>query len=185
MSEIFYEFLAPFNVWFVTDTWAAFNSGKATLIPTESWVNDDCITSVYAKGDLDDYCNLAILIFAKIVNILSAAQELKGGARAASLNASLCSLWEEMQEWRQFRPREVYPLLRDTDPSKPFPEVLYSQSSPSKPQFYSWPFASNLDILDCGNTFYHAGCMLLLQDGLVKYGSNFEYSSTMGEDIVC
>lgn len=121
-----------FNNCIILDIWAAFNSGKATLIPTESWVDDDCIHSVYAKGDLDDYCNLAILIFAKIVNLLSTTRGLKGRARATSLKSSLYSLWEEMQDWRLQRPREAYPLLRDTEPSKPFPEVLYSRSSPSE-----------------------------------------------------
>lgn len=134
------------------------------------------------NGDLDDYCNFAILIFAQIVNLLSGARELKGGARFASLKDSVCALWDEMQKWHLLRPREVYPLLRDTDPSKVFPDVIYNRSSPSEPPSYQWPFIS--DILDCGHTFYHAGCMLLLQNGLVTQEASFEYSPAEG-NVVC
>ncbi|KAH2132806.1 hypothetical protein KXV68_000439, partial [Aspergillus fumigatus] len=49
-----------------TDVWAAFISGKTTLIPTDFWLDDMSVESIAAGGDVDDYCNLAILIFAKI-----------------------------------------------------------------------------------------------------------------------
>ncbi|KAI9040287.1 uncharacterized protein KD926_008377 [Aspergillus affinis] len=103
------------------DVWAAFNSGKATLIPTESWVDNMCIDYVLANGDLDDYCNLAILIFAKIVNILSTPQQYKREVRAAKLRASICTLWDEMQEWYQLRPSETGLVTRG-------PENLYTSS---------------------------------------------------------
>ncbi|KAJ5274134.1 hypothetical protein N7497_012456 [Penicillium chrysogenum] len=135
------------------DVWAAFISGKATLIPTESWVDDMSIGSVLAKGDLDDYCNLAHLIFAKIVNVLATFQNYGRTTRAAMLEAPLCGLWDAMQEWYRLRPADVCPVLRDFPPSRVFPDVLHARSSPN-----------------CGNTFYHAGCMLLLQTGLVTQG---------------
>ncbi|KAJ9491396.1 hypothetical protein VN97_g1851 [Penicillium thymicola] len=146
------------------DVWAAFNSGKATLIPTESWVDNMCIDYVLANGDLDDYCNLANLIFAKIVNILSTSQQSRKEMRTAGLQVSICTLWDEMQKWYQLRPSEVCPLLRDFAPTKVFPEALYIRSAPN-----------------CGNTFYHSGCMLLLQTGLVTQGPENPHTSSQEE----
>ncbi|KAJ5770926.1 uncharacterized protein N7511_002977 [Penicillium nucicola] len=89
------------------DVWAAFNSGKETLIPTNSWVDNMCIDYVLANGDLDDYCNLAHLIFAKIVNILSNSQQSRRKMREAEFKLSICTLWDEMQKWYQLRPSET------------------------------------------------------------------------------
>jgi hypothetical protein len=123
------------SLWLIAiakDVWAAFISGKATLIPTESWVDDMSIGSVLAKGDLDDYCNLAHLIFAKIVNVLATFQNYGRTTRAAMLEAPLCGLWDAMQEWYRLRPADVCPVLRDFPPSRVFPDVLHARSSPSK-----------------------------------------------------
>lgn len=166
----------------ILDVWAAFNSGKATLIPTDSWVDNVSISSVSANGDLDDYCNLAILIFAEIVNLLSGAREAEGGTTNTSFEDSVRSLWKDMQTWYLLRPREVRPLLRHTEPSKIFPEVVYTRYSPSKPLFHQWSVTS--DLIDCGHTFYHAGCMLLLQHHLVMQDPSFESMSAEG-NIVC
>ncbi|KAL2816078.1 fungal-specific transcription factor domain-containing protein [Aspergillus granulosus] len=129
------------------DVWAAFVSGKTTLIPTNFWLDNMSITSVAGQGDVDDYCNLANLIFAEIVNLLaSVAQE---DAQDTTSTASISVLWEKLQDWRRLRPPEVKPLLRNPPTSmRPFPDILYSRSSTI-----------------CGNTFYHAGCILLLQTG--------------------
>ncbi|RKK65771.1 hypothetical protein BFJ69_g15997, partial [Fusarium oxysporum] len=53
------------------DVWAAFFLNQTTLIPTDSWVDEESLVLVAEKGDTDDYCNLAILIFAKIINVLN------------------------------------------------------------------------------------------------------------------
>ncbi|KAI9929559.1 hypothetical protein ASPWEDRAFT_172784 [Aspergillus wentii DTO 134E9] len=122
------------------DVWAAFTSGKTTLIPTDFWVDDQSIGSASARGNIDDYCNLAILIFAEIVNVLATHQG----------TSARLKLWEQLQEWRRLRPKEAYPLLTSsTTLSTPFPSVVYTTSSAI-----------------CGNTFYHTGCILLLQTGI-------------------
>lgn len=53
--------------------WAAFILNQTTLIPTDSWVEEDSLAVVAARGNTDDYCNFAILIFARIINLLNAS----------------------------------------------------------------------------------------------------------------
>ncbi|KAL4767131.1 hypothetical protein BDW60DRAFT_220799 [Aspergillus nidulans var. acristatus] len=113
-------------------------------------IEDMSIASVAAKGDVDDYCNLANLIFAEIVNLLAEHGPQEGG-HVTTHTASISLLWEKMQDWRSLRPSEVKPLLRNSTTQRSvFPKLLYSRSSSI-----------------CGNTFYHAGSILLLQTGAV------------------
>ncbi|KAJ1711921.1 hypothetical protein NYO67_5952 [Aspergillus flavus] len=132
------------------DVWAAFISGKTTLIPTDFWLDDTSIESLATKRDVDDYCNLAIFIFAQIVNML-AAPGFGTNKAGSTLAVSVSRLWGELQKWYRLRPQEVCPLLRDSCiPPSVFPAVIYTSASAI-----------------CGNTFYHTGCMLLLQTGLI------------------
>ncbi|CAI4220213.1 unnamed protein product [Parascedosporium putredinis] len=132
------------------DIWAAYITNQTTLIPSELWVHDDCASSVAASGDLDDYCNLAIVAFSKIVNLLSQdehSQRLSLSHFAFQVETS----WNELQAWRLFRPREAMPLWRtEESEGSPFPAVIYAQASSI-----------------CGNTFYHSGSILLLQTGVL------------------
>ncbi|KZL72219.1 alkaline phosphatase family protein, partial [Colletotrichum tofieldiae] len=140
------------------DIWAAFTIGQMTLIPTECWVEHDSIPSVLDIGDVDDYCNLAILIFAKIVNsLVSNPVSPKSQPRILTER-----LWKDLSQWWKFRPREVCPLMRAdaTGTNSPFPVTIFSRSSSI-----------------CGNTFYHAGSILLLETGLVK-------ADLMGQDTL-
>ncbi|KAL3459148.1 hypothetical protein BJX64DRAFT_207545 [Aspergillus heterothallicus] len=136
------------------DTWAAFVSRKTTLIPTNFWMDDILIPSVASSGNVDDYCNLANLIFAELVNLLNSyplQEDRHGGTKAASI----LLLWEKLREWRRLRLREVQPLLRNSSAlSGVYPEVLYSRSSSI-----------------CGNTFYHAGSLLILQTSIYLPGA--------------
>ncbi|PWY96194.1 hypothetical protein BO94DRAFT_2233 [Aspergillus sclerotioniger CBS 115572] len=129
------------------DVWAAFISGNSTLIPTDFWIDNMSFESVAAKGNVDDYCNMANVIFAKIVNLLAAGYHEK---RYYTALATVSNLWSELQAWCRLRPKDVCPLLRDHSPGQVSPTVLYSRSSSI-----------------CGNTFYHAGCILLLQTGIL------------------
>ncbi|KAF9889264.1 hypothetical protein FE257_007577 [Aspergillus nanangensis] len=132
------------------DIWAAFTSGKTTLIPTDFWLDDTCVKSLAMRGDVDDYCNLAILIFARVVNLL-ATPGLDAESVKPALRASYLVLWDELQTWYRLRPEDVCPLLRDDfSQSRVFPNIVYTRSSSI-----------------CGNTFYHTGSILLLQMGLV------------------
>ncbi|KAF4443600.1 alkaline phosphatase family [Fusarium acutatum] len=132
------------------DVWAAFLMDQTTLIPTDSWVDQDSLFLVAEKGDPDDYCNLAILIFAKIINVLN-SQDSAGVPSITGPRDKVHALWEELQRWRCWRPQNVKPLLRDdSSDNSPFPTIVFALYSSI-----------------CGNTFYHAGSILLLQSGLV------------------
>jgi hypothetical protein len=54
---------------FLSDVWAAFLLEEETLIPTGDWVDDSDVRSIAATGTLDAYCNIANLIFAKMINL--------------------------------------------------------------------------------------------------------------------
>ncbi|CVK92166.1 uncharacterized protein FPRN_09784 [Fusarium proliferatum] len=132
------------------DVWAAFLMNQTTLIPTDSWVDQDSLFFVSEKGDPDDYCNLAILIFARIINVLN-DEDSVGVASTNGHRAKVQALWEELQRWRCWRPQNVKPLLRVGKSDKgPFPTIVFA-----------------LCASVCGNTFYHAGSILLLQSELV------------------
>lgn len=116
---------------FAIDVWAAFISCKRLLIPTDSWVDNSSISWVAANGTLDDYCNLAILVFARIVNLLADAQLCHRDSDSVYYS-SVKNLWDELQEWWRLRPKEVCPLLRETPMgTNPFPAVIFSRSSSS------------------------------------------------------
>ncbi|GKZ25739.1 hypothetical protein AbraCBS73388_001548 [Aspergillus brasiliensis] len=93
-----YEMMASY-------VWAAFISGKRLLIPTDSWVDNSSIPWVAANGTLDDYCNLAILVFARIVNFLADARLCHRDSDPAYYS-SVGKLWDELQEWWRLRPNE-------------------------------------------------------------------------------
>jgi hypothetical protein len=131
------------------DVWAAFALEEETLIPTDDWVDDSNTQSTAATGTIDAYCNLAILIFARITNLVATSRNRQGHLfnKPSQVNA----LWRELQAWRNHRPRQVLSLLRtEADQGSPFPTILYASSSSI-----------------CGNTFYHAGSVLLLRTGHV------------------
>ncbi|PYH77471.1 hypothetical protein BO82DRAFT_319710 [Aspergillus uvarum CBS 121591] len=130
------------------DVWAAFVTRKTTLIPAHFWMNDISLESLGAKGKVDDYCNMANLIFAKIINLLASSFDRNN----VELGGSVAALWDEMQGWYRLRPPDVYPLLRQ-DPSlgSVFPKILHARTSAI-----------------CGNTYYHTGSILLLQTGAVQ-----------------
>lgn len=87
---------------------------------------------VAAEGDTDDYCNFAILSFAKITNLLNHQVEKSFDEEAGAKHAIQVS-WDELQEWRRWRPQQVKPLLRVESLDKhPFPTVIYARSSSSR-----------------------------------------------------
>jgi hypothetical protein len=115
-----------------SDVWAAFILNQTTLIPTDSWVDEDSLVSVAAKGNTDDYCNLAILIFARIINVLNEEHDV-GRTSQTELREKAQTSWEELQRWRHLRPRSVKPLLRvDKSEKKPFPTIVLALSASSK-----------------------------------------------------
>lgn len=164
------------------DVWAAFISGKTTLIPTDFWLDDMSIESLAAKGNVDDYCNLAILIFAWIVNLRAISSKEK---ESRSISAAVSNLWDEFQKWYRLRPEEVCPLLKNSSsPSRVFPTIVYTRSSSSK-LLVSLnmlnSFSSQMTIV-CGNTFYHAGSILLLQTGMLPQSRSSASDSVVSID---
>lgn len=117
------------------DIWAAFIVGEKTLMPTESWVDEDLVENVASKGQLDAYCNLAILIFAKIINFLADYQQRAGASTSDA--ETINSLWEELQTWRTHRLKESLPLFRGgKSKQSPFATIIFTQPSSSKPSQY-------------------------------------------------
>lgn len=115
----------------VPDIWAAFIVGEKTLMPTEFWVDDHLVERVAAKGQPDTYCNLATLIFAKIINFLADYQQ-RSGAPAGGAEA-INSLWAELQAWRDHRLGESLPLFRGgRSKQSPFATIIFTQPSSSK-----------------------------------------------------
>lgn len=95
-------------------------------------MDDSSITSLASKGNIDDYCNLVIFLFAQIINLLASLSSTQPESHH-SVRASIERLWNELQDWLQFRPEAVRPLLRQSAiGDKPFPIVLFSQSSSGK-----------------------------------------------------
>jgi hypothetical protein len=118
-------------------------------MPDGDWVDDSNVRSVAATGAIDAYCNLATLIVAKIINCI--ATNKKRQETLSDTPSKINTLWDELQDWRSHRPREVLSLIRtEADQGNPFPTVLYPSSSSI-----------------CGNTFYHTGSILLLRTGYV------------------
>ncbi|RSM09890.1 hypothetical protein CEP52_003887 [Fusarium oligoseptatum] len=115
------------------DVWAAFILNQTTLIPTDSWVEEDSLAVVAARGNTDDYCNFAILIFARIINLLNASN----GSSSTEMRQKAQASWKELQQWRRWRQQSVKPLMRvDGETKGPFPMIVFAL------------FASI-----CGNTF--------------------------------
>ncbi|RTE69957.1 hypothetical protein BHE90_015658, partial [Fusarium euwallaceae] len=81
------------------DVWAAFILNQTTLIPTDSWVEEDSLAVVAARGNTDDYCNFAILIFARIINLLNASN----GSSSTEMRQKAQASWKELQQWRRWR----------------------------------------------------------------------------------
>lgn len=88
------------------------------------------VESLAAKGNVDDYCNLAILIFAQIVNLRAISSRER---ESQFTSTAVSNLWDEFQKRYRLRPEEVRPLFRDfSSPSRVFPTVLYTRSSSSE-----------------------------------------------------
>lgn len=137
---------------------------------TEFWMEDDSVESVAAAGQLDAYCNLAILIFAKIINFLADCQQPDRISTTEVETINL--LWTELQAWRDHRPKEALPLFRSgKSKHQPFETIIFTHSSSSKSGheiFQTEQWFSKL--LVCGNTFYHTGSILLLRTGQLHPG---------------
>ncbi|EON66284.1 hypothetical protein W97_05677 [Coniosporium apollinis CBS 100218] len=135
------------------DLWAAFLLEKRTLIPTNCWVSDESLERAAAIDCPDDYCNLSILLFARVVNCLSRDDS---ESTTSESRREAQQLWARFQEWWKFRPKRVRALYR-TGPtnSNPFPTIVFTYTSSI-----------------CGNTFYHAGSLLLLEKLCIDPGSD-------------
>ncbi|KAH6683525.1 putative Zn(II)2Cys6 transcription factor [Plectosphaerella plurivora] len=134
------------------DVWAAFSLDQTTLIPTASWIDNDSVELVAASGDLDDYCNLTTLMFARTINLLNETNsDPNPHDGSIYFPDKVRASWADLQLWRRCRLQEAHPILdAEASGSNPFPTIVFTSSSSV-----------------CGNTFYHSACLLLLQTGLV------------------
>ncbi|KJK65498.1 specific transcription factor domain protein [Aspergillus parasiticus SU-1] len=103
------------------DVWAAFISGKTTLIPTDFWLDDTSIESLATERDVDDYCNLAIFIFAQVVNIANWVNQLQplyiAGAVFANKSSSLSACPDSSDDQVRFSPSSIFSIIRQNIPS--------------------------------------------------------------------
>jgi hypothetical protein len=98
---------------------AAFVLKEQTLVPTDDWIDDCNAWSIAATLNTDAYCNLATLIFAKITNMIAKYHN--------NCQSDVQELWSELQDWRQYRPTQVLPLIRtEAHQRSPFPIVVHT-----------------------------------------------------------
>ncbi|KIW68534.1 hypothetical protein PV04_04473 [Phialophora macrospora] len=129
------------------DLWAAFILHKRTLIPTHCWVDNESFQAAASLACPDDYCNLSILTFARLVNSL-AVEESDTLDTSSELIHDAQTLWKAFQTWWELRPTRVKPLFNvPSGTANAFPRIIFIDPS------------SN-----CGHTFFHAGCILLLTE---------------------
>jgi hypothetical protein len=107
-------------------------------------------------------------MFARIVNLLNGTRESETNTDPLLHSDKVRDSWAGLQLWRRCRLQEAHPIL-DTEASgsNPFPTIVYTRSSSSllSRAITSDPTLTYLTV--CGNTFYHAACILLLQTGLI------------------
>ncbi len=113
--------------------WAAFLLEKKTLLPTSYWVDDENLPDIAARQNLDDFCNLSILTFGRLVNILAKGEDRTSTAEP---NHHPQKLWEDFQSWWENRPKRARPLFR-TPPtrSNPFATIVFID--PSSSEYFS------------------------------------------------
>lgn len=102
------------------------------------------------------------------MNLLNGTRESELNTDPVLYSDKVKDSWAGLQLWRRCRLQEAHPIL-DTEASgsNPFPTIVYTRSSSSllpRPIIFG-PYLTDLTV--CGNTFYHAACILLLQTGLI------------------
>lgn len=106
--------------------------GQKTLIPTESWVVDESLEAAAARGNIDDYCNLAILMFARLIGVINTSQN-DGSHSESHFPGNIDGAWMRLQRWWRLRPMGAKPLIwSEATASNPFPTIVFTHSSASK-----------------------------------------------------
>lgn len=127
-----------------SDIWASFVSGMETLIPTPQWVHDDSLEVAASIEIPDDYCNLAIVAFARTINCVS---KIRQNVAAAQAYDEMKRLSGYLRRWWDLRPKRVHHLMRSPKSAEnTFPRTIFTS-----------PTAV------CGNIFYHCSAILLLR----------------------
>lgn len=109
-----------------TDIWASFLTSQASLIPSDQWID-----STYASDEsvplVDRYANMAIVLFANVVNYYSTSAAV---SEKATRSAEV--LWGELQEWYSKRPRVARPMISaPAGEATVFPVVVFGTPSAS------------------------------------------------------
>lgn len=114
------------------DIWAAFLMNQATLIPTESWVVEESLEAATTRDNIDDYCNLAILMFARLINLINTFPN-DGSHSEVSFPDHINQTWARFEEWWRLRPEGARPVIcREAMGTNTFPTIVFTQSSASK-----------------------------------------------------
>lgn len=92
---------------------------------------DDSLELAGVKENIDDYCNLAILLVSRIINLLNTTRR-PPVAPESGFSYLVNKARTELQQWRRLRPRRARALLRhEPTNGDPFPAVVYTQNSSS------------------------------------------------------
>ncbi|XP_014557569.1 hypothetical protein COCVIDRAFT_15125 [Bipolaris victoriae FI3] len=134
-------------------------SSSKTLIPVERWVLgmslDADVHLFRAKKGYNTHACEVVYLFAQILDLLSFHPNLARRAgvsldtseiRDEAYMARWMRLWNHVSAWHATRPAEMLPITSLTNPTWPFPKILYSN-----------PAAIS------GNQLYHTACLLMLK----------------------
>jgi hypothetical protein len=113
------------------DLWAAFILQKKTLIPTQCWVDNESFQAAANLACPDDYCNLSILTFARLVNSLAVEESDTLDTSSEPIHDAQI-LWKALQTWWELRPTRVKPLFEvPPGPTNAFPKIIFIDPSSS------------------------------------------------------
>ncbi|CZR66681.1 uncharacterized protein PAC_16582 [Phialocephala subalpina] len=126
------------------DIWMAYSTKGKTFLPPDVWFGD---TPDWNFTPLQDsYSNRAIRIFARIVDLLSEVRD------SSQDPGRVRTFWSTLQTWNLERPEALKPIVEvDLPGNAPISTIIFSNASAV-----------------CGNVFFHAGCILLLETGYVE-----------------
>ncbi|EEA23489.1 hypothetical protein TMatcc_002361 [Talaromyces marneffei ATCC 18224] len=126
---------------------------QGTLLQPSKWLpantREEDVTRMFRDAKSPDmYANYAVYLCAKACEIVSLRTKFlelgeDNGCTGEIYHQRWLKLWEELQNWLAYRPRELLPV--QTVNSKPFPHIL----------FVHWAAISS-------NQLYHTACVLML-----------------------
>lgn len=130
------------------------------MLPIDLWL----LTPQGLKTDIppqDSYSHEAVQSLALIINELANGPSL-------SRSGLLSKFWKDCQTWVVEAPQCVRPVVEvEACGESVFPTILFSNPSAGEQERHHLCIPSNILPAVCGNVYYHAACILLLEMGKV------------------